>query len=144
METASTVKPKRPKRISPTQRSLKKLREEGWTVGITEHWNPYANIRQDLFGFIDLLAFRGEKIMAVQTTSGENVTHRIDKMATIPAALKWVFGGHMLVIHGWRKMGKRGEVKRWACREEYLDAGWAAKHLQPEFLVPEERIGKRL
>ena len=41
---------------SPTQLSLKKLREEGYTVAVVEHWNSFARIRQDLFGFIDLLA----------------------------------------------------------------------------------------
>jgi hypothetical protein len=38
---------------SPTQLSLKKLREEGYTVAVVEHWNSFARIRQDLFGFID-------------------------------------------------------------------------------------------
>ena len=41
----------------PTQRTLARLRQEGaLEVAIVEHWNPHARIRQDLFGFIDILA----------------------------------------------------------------------------------------
>jgi len=29
---------------SPTQLSLKKLREEGYTVAVVEHWNSFANM----------------------------------------------------------------------------------------------------
>ena len=47
---------------SPTQLSLKKLREEGYIVAVVEHWNSFARIRQDLFGFIDLLALKGKEV----------------------------------------------------------------------------------
>ena len=33
--------------MTPTQRSLKYLREQGYTVAITERWNPFARIRQE-------------------------------------------------------------------------------------------------
>ena len=44
--------------ISPTQRTLKRLREkeEYPLVTIVERWNAFAKIRQDLFGIIDILA----------------------------------------------------------------------------------------
>jgi len=28
--------------MTPTQRSLAKLRAEGWLVAVVERWNPYA------------------------------------------------------------------------------------------------------
>ena len=41
---------------SPTQRSLKLLRDEGYTAQVVERWNPHARVRQDLFGVIDTAA----------------------------------------------------------------------------------------
>ena len=49
------------------------LRDQGYKVWITEHWNPWARIRQDLFGCIDLLAIGNGETLAVQTTSRSNV-----------------------------------------------------------------------
>lgn len=107
--------------MTPTQRSLKKLRDDGWTVAITERWNPFAHIRQDLFGFIDLLALSpGRGILAVQTTSGANVAARIDKIKAEPKAAIFKACGGSVVVHGWRKVGPRGKVKHWECREEWV------------------------
>lgn len=104
--------------MSPTQRSLAKLRKEGWFVAITERWNQYAHVRQDLFGFIDLLAIKGDQTLAVQTTSGSNVAARIDKIKGIQASALWLESpNRKIVVHGWRKVGERGKRKLWECRE---------------------------
>lgn len=103
---------------SPCQRSLAKLRAEGWTCAITERWNPYAKIRQDLFGFCDVLCFQGDVTMAVQTTSNDNVSHRLEKILANPLAKLWASGGlRLIMIHGWGKKGARGKRKLWECRE---------------------------
>lgn len=107
--------------MSPTQRSLKELRKRGYTVGITEHWNQYAKIRQDLFGFVDLLCFKGNETLAVQTTSGDNVSKRIHKIEQIPAAALWLESPYrQIVVHGWRKVGARGQRKLWELREVFI------------------------
>lgn len=104
--------------MSPTQRSLKKLRAEGWLVAITERWNPWSKTRQDLFGFVDLLAVRGDETLAVQTTSGSNVSARLEKIHSTQAASLWLESpSRKIVIHGWRKIGSRGKRKMWDCRE---------------------------
>ena len=53
--------------ISPTSRTLKYLRTQGWEAGIVEKFNPYAHVRQDLFGFIDIIALGEKKIIGVQS-----------------------------------------------------------------------------
>jgi hypothetical protein len=104
--------------VSPTQRSLAKLRKEGWFVAVVEHWNPYAKVRQDLFGFGDLLAIQGNVIMLVQTTTGDHVAERISKIRECPAAAIWLGSSTRLIeVHGWRKIGERGKRKLWECRE---------------------------
>ena len=103
---------KRARGISPTQRSLKLLREEGYTAEITEHWNPFARIRKDLFGFVDILAVKDDITLGVQTTSGSNVSERIKKIAESENTPKLRRANWKLEVHGWRKL-KDG---KWAVR----------------------------
>lgn len=109
---ADMAKKKSP--VSPTQRSLKLCREHGWESTVTERWNPFAKIRQDLFGFIDVLCLSGDCIIGIQTTSGDHVAERIQKIRDEPRAAKWLESGGRLFVHGWRKLVKSG---RWECRE---------------------------
>lgn len=84
------------------QRSLRHLRDQGYLVAVVEHWNPHARIRQDLFGWIDLLAVKDGETLAVQTTASA-VAARIQKITdseTLPAVRK---AGWRILVHGWRK-----------------------------------------
>lgn len=96
---------------SPTQRSLKLLRDEGYTVAIVEHFNHFARIRQDLFGFIDLLALRGDETLAVQTTSYSNVSARVNKIADHENLAAVRKAGWSIAVHGWHKVGNRWQVR---------------------------------
>ena len=109
--------------MSPTQRSLKKMRSDGWLVAIVEHWNAWVKRRQDLFGFADLLCVRGDVALLVQTTSGDNAAARVSKISEIPAARFWLESpSRRIVVHGWAKRGSRGEKKVWQCREVEITA----------------------
>ncbi len=98
--------------VSPTQRSLKMLRADGWTVAIVEHWNSFCHIRQDLFGFIDLLCLRGGETLAVQTTVGGEVARRIAKIADLPVVAEVRKAAWKIEVHGWRKLA----TGKWECR----------------------------
>lgn len=88
--------------VTPTQRSLAYLRKRGWRVAITEHWNPFARVRQDLFGFIDLMAVHPErKAMGIQTTTTNNLQARINKALALPSCRDCLRGGLRLEFHGW-------------------------------------------
>lgn len=102
---------------SPTQRSLRHLRDNNWTAEITEHWNPFAHIRHDLFGFCDILAISpGRGFLAVQTTSAVNFNKRVGKVKAEPKAGLWLASGGRIQVHGWSKKGPRGKRKIWQCR----------------------------
>ena len=101
--------------MSPTERSLALLRKEGYLVGIVEKWNPHARIRQDLYGFIDLLAVRPGETLGVQATSGSNVSARVAKIAEHENYPRVLEAGWVIEVWGWRKL-KSG----WACRRERL------------------------
>ena len=99
--------------MSPTERSIALLKKEGYHVAVVEKWNPHIRIRQDLFGFIDLLAIKPGETLAVQTTSGSNMGARIRKITDHENVGKVREAGWKIEVHGWRKL-KSG----WACKRE--------------------------
>lgn len=97
---------------SPTQRSLKLLRDRGYRADVVEKWIPGANIRKDLFGFIDVIAIKDGETLAVQSTSDNNVAARITKIEDSDALADVRDAGWNIHVHGWRKV-----KNRWQCRE---------------------------
>lgn len=89
--------------MSPTQRSLKYLRDQGYTVAIVEYFNYFTKRRHDLFQFADLLAIRENEVLLVQVTSGTNVSARVKKITDnehLPSVRK---SGMRVEVHGWSK-----------------------------------------
>lgn len=98
---------------SPTSRSLAVLKKEGYEAQVVERWNPYARVRVDLFGFIDIVAIKDGVIAGVQTTSQSNVGARVKKILAIPQAKLWLLAGGKIIVHGWVKKGKKDARKTW-------------------------------
>ena len=99
--------------MTPTQLTLRHLRADGWPlVEVVEHWNPHARIRQDMFGFVDVIAVRRGETLAVQTTSAANVSSRIRKIAEHPNVGAVREAGWTIRVHGWRKRSGRWELHR--------------------------------
>ena len=97
--------------LSPTQRSLAYLREQGYMVAIVERWNPHARIRQDLWGWCDLLAIRKNEVLAVQVTASA-VSERIKKIQESETVAQVRDAGIRIEVHGWRKNSKKKYVLR--------------------------------
>jgi hypothetical protein len=97
--------------LSPTQRSLAYLREQGYRVAIVEHWNPHARIRQDLWGWCDLLAIRKNEVLAVQVTAS-GVAARIKKIQESDTIEMVRDAGIRVEVHGHRKNSKGKYVMR--------------------------------
>ena len=89
-------------KASPTQRSLEYLRDQGYLCAIVEHWNPFARIRQDLWGWADILAIRKDEVLAVQVTASA-VSDRIKKIEAAPTLGIVREAGIRIEVHGWRK-----------------------------------------
>lgn len=108
---AADPKPKRASG-SPTQRSKAYLENAGYLVAVVEKWNPHAKVRQDLFGFIDLLAVKEGETVGVQTTSRSNMSSRARKIAEHENVGPVRKAGWRLEVHGWAKDTKG----RWAVK----------------------------
>jgi hypothetical protein len=116
--------------MTPTSRSLAYLRNAGFSADVVEHWNPFAHIRKDLFGFADILAIRPGEILAVQTTTDSNVSARLHKISEEPRSGLWLQAGGKIVVHGWKKtipLGRRRAV--WTLREVRVDSHPTVPHV---------------
>lgn len=89
--------------MSPTSRTLKRLRDAGYLAGVVERWIPGANIRSDLFGFIDVVAIRPGEILGVQTTSASNVSARVAKIREHENVDRVRESNMRIEVDGWRK-----------------------------------------
>ncbi len=93
------------------QLSLRQLRSQGYRCEITEHFNHWSQRRQDLFGFVDILAVGNGHTLAVQTTTYSNVSARVKKIRQSDALSDLLACGWQISVHGWRK-----PKSRWICR----------------------------
>ena len=97
---------------SPTQRSLKSIKERGYAPWIVEYWNSFSRKRVDLFGIFDILAVGNGETLAVQTTSSSNVSARVKKIAASEYIAGCRESGWRVEVHGWRKNASN----RWVLR----------------------------
>ena len=106
--------PKKPAALLP--KSMELLRDDGYLVAVTEHWNGFAHIKQDLWGFCDLLAVRRGEVLAVQVTSASNHASRRTKIAENPVVGRVREAGIRIEIHSWDK----SPSGKWRVRREDL------------------------
>ena len=117
--------------VTPTQRTLKALRARGLTCAIVERWNPHVRIRQDLYGWIDILAIGPEAgIIGVQST-GQDFAGHLRKLRgeRVEKVREWLAAGGKAELWGWRKLKVKrgGKAMVWRPRvleitEEMLNA----------------------
>lgn len=116
------------KRLNYTQMTLRYLRGQGIISGIVERFNPYVGrfgIRQDLFGFIDLISLDSEEgIIAIQSTSGNcHSVHRkkITEERT-QEVIEWLKCGGKIWLMSWskKKLKRGGKARRWMPRIEKI------------------------
>lgn len=101
---------------SPSARAKKEYKCRGCSVYVTEKWNAFAGVRQDAFGFGDLLVICEPDIVLVQVTSGDNHLARKKKILSIPESFKWLNSGGKIVVMSFTKE-KNG---RYSMKEENI------------------------
>ena len=103
----------------PTIRTLDWLRKNGYTAGVVEKWNPHVKIRQDLFGFVDIVAFDELDVVLVQACRGADTSTREKKIMGNQHAIRWLESGRPIWVVGWRqtvaykKDGTKAKLKKW-------------------------------
>jgi hypothetical protein len=102
---------------SPTSRSLRLLRREGWTPSVVERWLPYARVRSDCLGFADVLAVREDVagVLFIQACAGGDASKRVRKLLGVQAVRVALLAGNQVEVWAWRKSAK---TNRWSCRRQ--------------------------
>lgn len=100
-------------KVTPTQRTLKEMRERGYLCEVVEKRIPFKPITKDLFGFIDILCVKAGEIVGVQATSRSNIASRVKKIAEHENVGKVRDAGIRILVMGWGKMANG----RWEFRE---------------------------
>ena len=118
---------------SPTQRTLKHLRDAGYYAAIVEHFNPWVKIRQDAFGILDIIAVHREHpgVLGIQCTSASNMSSRVKKILAAPVTPTWIAAGNRLEVWGWSKKGARGKRKTWCLTVHPILDSAVAQHFNP-------------
>lgn len=111
--------------MTPTQRTLRECKAQGRLCGIVERWNQFAGthgIRQDLFGFIDIIALDTDLgIVGIQSTGQDFAGHRRKMTDDRSEEMReWLRCGGIVELWGWRKVKKKrgGKQMVWRPRIE--------------------------
>ena len=121
------------KRLNYTQKTLRYLREQGLIVDKAERFNPYAGkfgIRQDLFGFIDLIALDPQEgIIGIQSTSGNQHSKHRKAIIENENVEEWLKCGGKIWLISWskKKIKRDGKALRWFPRVEKITLEMVAK-----------------
>lgn len=121
--------------MSPTQRTLKYFRDQGYLAEVVEHWNQWTKQRKDLLNIIDIVALGNEKIVGIQACAGASFSARYKKIMAEPKAKKWLECKGTLLLMAWRKIRKEGTKKQmiWQPRiHEFKLIDFAEKELEVE------------
>lgn len=113
------------------ERSMKVLKRHGFMVQKVETFNQFGNVRQDLFGFIDILAIHPSYgTVGVQVCGPGDFAEHMDKLlgSRREALMLWLLAGNKAVLVGWRKLKASG----WTARVVEFELG--GEHL-PELDV---------
>lgn len=108
--------------LSPTQRTLKEMRQQGRLCGIVERFNAHVGphgIRQDLFGFIDIIALDPKQGVVAIQSCGQDYSGHVKKLTEDrnDALYEWL--NHApCELWAWRKvkLKRGGKAMRWKPR----------------------------
>ena len=108
--------------MSPTARSLKELREQGFIAQVVEHYNSFSRKRNDLFGIFDIVAIRDGETIGIQVTTESNNSARKNKIIDTSSHLRpWLRAGNLCQLWTWQKKNNRWRYRKRSFR--FLDEG---------------------
>jgi len=119
----------KPKGLSPTQRTLRALRDRGLVCAIVEKFNQYAGQfgrREDLFGIIDIIALDPERgVIGIQACGSDFAGHKRKILEEkYQETSDWLnTPGTSLELWSWRKLKVKrgGKAMVWKPRVEVIE-----------------------
>jgi len=90
--------------VSPTQRSLKYYRDQGYYCEIVERYNHFTRRRHDLFGFADVICLKSHLPPKLVQVTSANWSARVKKVLESELTPLALSCGFEIEVHGWRKL----------------------------------------
>lgn len=112
------------KGLSPTQRTLRALRNQGRICEIAEKFNPHVGpfgVRKDLFGFIDVVVLDPQRGIGGIQSTGQAFKQHVDRLLDSECTenvIEWLRCRGFVEVWGWRKVKvtRGGKALRWMPR----------------------------
>lgn len=107
---------------------MRELKNQGRICAIVEKWNAYVGphgVRQDLFGFLDIIALDPQRGVVGIQSCGQSFASHYRKITEekSPEVYEWLRtpGAH-LELWGWRKckVKRGGKAERWMPRVQII------------------------
>lgn len=95
-----------------TKRTLDAWRKGGYLCQVVETYNSHARVKNDLYGFLDVLCVREKEIVGIQVTSQSNLSARVDKILKHKNYIPIKKSGIKILVEGWQKK-KEGRRLLW-------------------------------
>ena len=107
-----------------TERTLKLLRDQGYTAEVVERWlpipkHPGGGKRKDFLGIIDIIAFNDYLTIGVQSCGADFRPH-VKTIMDSKNTIKWLgCYGRQLELYAWRKLKRKrgGKAYTWKPRK---------------------------
>lgn len=97
--------------MSPTQKTLNLLRDEGWTADIVER-RIRPRVTKDFLGIADIIAVKGNKTLAVQATNQGNHANHRRKLLASENLQKWCSRDRAIEIWSWHPKKPDPRIER--------------------------------
>lgn len=89
------------RKLLPNTLTLRRLVEAGWDANLCER--SIGRLKFDLFGFADVIAFKGNTLLLVQATDFSHSSDRTTKVLKNETALLWLQGlGRHIEVWAWK------------------------------------------
>ena len=106
---------------SNTQRTMTQLRKKGWVCAVVEKWNHHVKIRQDLWGWMDVIAYKDDITVGIQVCSMTGRKEHLNKILANKYTKSWSASENRLIqLWSWRKLKVKrgGKAFKWEAKIE--------------------------
>lgn len=110
--------------MTPTQRTINKLRGQGIRCQTVEKYNAHSRKKLDLFNFIDMIAMHPDTgIIGIQITSGSNHADRLRKITGECSndARMWLESGGRIQLWSWSQYKRKNKDGSYSKRVEWRE-----------------------
>jgi len=116
--------------LSPSQRTIRELKDRGIICGVVERWIPNPKLpgggmRKDFLNIIDIVALDAGAVLGIQCCGASGFAEHDRKILASEMSPEWLKAGAVLELWSWRKikLHRGGKALRWKPRIRRYEIG---------------------